>query len=239
MQTGVGKKGLNGFQKFLAMAIIVQTILLLFVAIKISGLSAINNDANTLVPNENLPDDVPTNNPSLNLDILIDDDDFEGNKDAPVTIVEFSDYECPFCEKFYRETLEQIRLKYIETGKVKLVYRDFPLGFHPQAQKAAEAAECAGEQDQYYQMHDLLFERGVVGGSSTFKEYAQDIGLDTAKFAACLDSGQMAQEVKKDASAGQQLGVSGTPSFFVNGKQLVGAQPFSVFQQAIEAELNK
>lgn len=171
--------------------------------------------------------------------VSVDDDAVKGDANAPVTIIEFSDYECPFCERFYSDTLNQIQKEYIDTGKVKLVYRDFPLSFHANAQKAAEAAECAGEfgDDKYYEMHDKLFEEGVSGGVDSYKQYAKDLGLDTTKFNDCLDSGEMEDEVQKDMSEGASYGVSGTPAFFVNGKLLSGAQPFSAFKQVIDAEL--
>ncbi len=175
--------------------------------------------------------------PSVDLNSLMDDDSVEGDPDAPVTIVEFSDYECPFCARFYSQTLGQIRKDYVETGKVKIVFRDFPLSFHQNAQKAAEAAECSGEQDKYYEMHDVLFDKGVVGGVDTFKQYAVDIGLDVSEFNECLDSGEMASEVEKDFLDGQSAGVQGTPAFFINGKLLSGAQPYSAFKQVIDAEL--
>ena len=171
------------------------------------------------------------------VEVSIDDDAIKGDKDAPVTIIEFSDYECPFCARFYTQTLSQIDEQYIKTGKVNLVYRDYPLGFHQQAQKAAEAAECAGEQEKYFDMHDKLFEEGVAGGVASYKQFAGQIGLDQGKFDECLDSGAMAEEVQKDLADGSKYGVQGTPAFFVNGKLISGAQPFSVFQQAIEAEL--
>ena len=170
--------------------------------------------------------------------VSADDDAFKGDKNAPVTIIEFSDYECPFCTRFYTQTLAQIQKEYIDTGKVKFVYRDFPLGFHQNAQKAAEAAECAGEQDRYFDMHDKLFENGVAGGVASFKKFAGQIGLNQGDFDNCLDSGKMASEVKKDFQDGQSYGVSGTPAFFVNGKLISGAQPFSAFKQMIDAELN-
>ncbi len=185
----------------------------------------------------------PTNDdpsPSVAVDFegLLDDDAVKGEEDAPVTIIEWSDFECPFCARFYRETLSSIEEQYIKTGKVKLVYRDFPLSFHANAQKAAEAAECAGEQKKYWEMHDLLFENGVQGGVAGFKQYAKQLGLNTAKFNECLDSGKMASEVRKDMADGTAAGIQGTPGFLVNGKLVSGAQPFSVFQQVIEAELN-
>ncbi|MBR9681512.1 MAG: DsbA family protein [Candidatus Altiarchaeota archaeon] len=173
--------------------------------------------------------------------LLVDDDAVKGNANAPVTIVEWSDYECPFCARFYTETLGQIDELYIQTGKVKFVYRDFPLPprTHPNAQKAAEAAECAGEQDKYWEMHDALFDSGVSGGVTAFKQYAIDIGLDNIAFNSCLDSGDMAAEVAKDLQDGQAAGVGGTPSFLINGQLIVGAQPFEVLQQVIEGELAK
>ena len=231
--------GLNAFQKFLAIAVVIQVLLLVFIAVKISALSGINAESNEAVEVPTVAAN-PSNNqaPTADLSEIIDDDSINGDEDAKVTIVEFSDYECPFCEKFYTGAYQQIKQKYIDTGKVNFVYRDFPLSFHQNAQKAAEAAECAGEQDKYYEMHDLLFEKGVVGGASTYKQYAREIDLNTAKFDQCLDSGEMAQEVKNDFSAGQQLGVSGTPAFFINGQKLVGAQPFQAFEPIIEQALN-
>lgn len=172
-------------------------------------------------------------------DISIDDDTVKGDKNASVTIIEFSDFECPFCVKFYSQTLPQIEEEYIKTGKVKFVYRDFPLSSHANAQKAAEAAECADEQGKFWEMHDLLFEKGVSSGASSFKEYAEELGLNTKKFSDCLDSGKYEEEVQKDFADGQSYGVSGTPAFFINGIELVGAQPFSAFQQIIEQELSK
>lgn len=176
-------------------------------------------------------------NTNIDMDDLIDDDAVIGDKDAPVTIVEWSDYECPFCQRHYTQTYNLIKKDYIDTGKVRYVLRDFPLSFHPQAQKAAEAAECAGEQGKYFEMHDKLFGDGVVGGVATFKGYASDLGLDRSKFDSCLDSGKMASEVAADMQDGIDVGISGTPGFIINGKLVSGAQPYSVFKQAIDAEL--
>ncbi|MBT4191866.1 MAG: DsbA family protein [Candidatus Diapherotrites archaeon] len=179
---------------------------------------------------------VPANDPFAE---IADDDAVKGSLDAPITIVEFSDFECSFCETFFSQTLSDLETKYIDTGKVRFIYRDFPLEFHTNAQKAAEAAECAGEQGKYYEMHDKIFENQNAIGVNNLKTYAKQIGLDEGEFDVCLDSGAMAQEVAKDFSDGQKLGVSGTPTFFVNGTKLVGAQPLSAFEQIIEAELAK
>jgi len=176
--------------------------------------------------------------PNVDMEALADDDAFKGDEDAPVTIVEWSDFECPFCGRFYSQTLSQIEETYINTGKVKLVYRDFPLGFHQNAQKAAEAAECADDQGKFWEMHDMLFESGVSGGVAGFKQHAADLGLNTATFDNCLDSGEKAEEVQKDMRDGSNAGIRGTPGFIINGQLLSGAQPFAAFQQAIEAALN-
>lgn len=216
----------KNYWKFATVLIGIVFVIFLFKNNFLSGAATGNEDsyANELVPGQ------------LS---LTDDDEFEGDPNAPVTIVEFSDFECPYCARFYNQAYQQIKEQYIDTGKVKFVYRDFPLGFHKDAQKAAEAAECAGEQDKYYEMHDLLFEKGVDGGVSAFKQYAEELDLDTTEFNQCLDSGTMAGEVQKDMRDGQALGVQGTPAFFINGKLLSGAQPFEVFQQVIEEELAK
>lgn len=171
----------------------------------------------------------------------VGDNPVKGNENAPVTIVEFSDYECPFCGRFYSETLGKIDEKYIKTGKVKLVYKDFPLDFHPEAQKAAESARCVREQkgdDGYFAMHDKLFENQQSLSIENYKKWARELGVVGSRFDECLDSGNYADEVQKDYLYGQELGVTGTPGFFINGKAISGAQPYSVFEQIIENELN-
>ena len=171
--------------------------------------------------------------------VLADDDPVLGDKNAPVTIIEWSDYECPFCARFYSETLSQIKSQYIDTGKVKLIYRDFPLGFHPQAEPAAIAANCAGEQGKYFEYHNKIFENGGAAGKSSvdYKNWAQNLGLNVAKWEACLKDPAQKQEIQKDMADGSAAGISGTPGFIINGKLISGAQPFGAFQQVIEAEL--
>lgn len=173
------------------------------------------------------------------IEVSVDNDPVKGLEDAPVTIVEFSDFECPFCARFVKETLPKIEENYIKTGKVKFVFRDFPLPFHPNAQKAHEAAECAREQGKFWEYHDILFKNTQALSVSDLKNYANELGLDTIKFNECLDSGRKTEEVEKDLQDGQNYGVQGTPTFFINGIQIVGAQPYSVFEQIIEQELNK
>lgn len=135
---------------------------------------------------------------------------------------------------------------YIDTGKVYYVFKDFPLTFHPNAQKAAEAARCAGAQGAYWQMHDRLFEsqsqwsgQNAQAALNTFVSYAQELGLEAGDLRACVESGQFAAQIAQDFQEGQQAGIQGTPSFLINGQIMVGAYPFENFQQRIEAALRQ
>lgn len=178
--------------------------------------------------------------------VSADDDPFLGEKNAPVTIIEFSDFQCPFCRSFWKETLPLLKSNYIDTGKVRFVYRDFPLSFHPSSHLAAEAGECADEQGKFWKMHDQIFHQQDQQGQGTIQfskadliKAAGQIGLETAKFNQCLDSGKYKTEVDKDLADGSTAGVSGTPAFFINGRLLIGAQPFSAFQEVINRELEQ
>lgn len=176
------------------------------------------------------------------IEVSVDDDPVNGSSNAPVTIVEFSDFQCPFCERFFTQTLPSIEENFIKTGKAKLVYRDFPLSFHQYAEKAAEAADCANEQGKFWEYHDTLFQKQsewTSGGVDKLKEYAKNLNLDTNKFNTCLDSGKYANEIQKDLNDGSSYGVSGTPTFFINGIEVVGAQPYSAFEQVINQQLSK
>jgi len=149
-----------------------------------------------------------------------------------MTLVEYSDFECPFCERHY-PTLTKILDNY--KGKVRLVYKHFPLSFHPNAQKAAEASECADEQGKFWEYHDTLFENQPGGYSITkFKQWAGDLGLDVNQFSSCLDSGKYASKVQTDEADGQSRGVQGTPATFVNGRMISGAVPFESFKTVID-----
>jgi protein-disulfide isomerase len=161
----------------------------------------------------------------------------KGPADAPVTIVEFSDFECPFC-KTVVPTLEQIKQKYGD--QVRLVFRQFPLSsIHPHAQKAAEAALCANEQGKFWEMHDAMFKDQKALEVAALKTTAGGLGVDKAKFDECLDSGRFAGRVKEDERAGALVGVNGTPALFINGRSFSGAQPYDALAQAIEEELAK
>jgi protein-disulfide isomerase len=157
-----------------------------------------------------------------------------GNPNAPVTVIEFSDFQCPYCIRA-RPTVNRVREAYGD--KVRWVFRHFPLAFHNEAEKAAEAAACAGDQGKFWEMHDRLWASNGKLPVVELKALATAIGLDKAAFDSCLDSGKRADLVKQDAEAGGGYGVSGTPAFFVDGRPLVGAQPFEAFQQVIDDEL--
>ena len=157
-----------------------------------------------------------------------------GPATAPVTIVEFSDFECPYCSRA-EETVSEVMRVYGD--KVRLVFRDLPLPHHQNAPKAAEAAHCAGEQDKYWEMHAKLFANQRALEVPSLKGYAKDLKLDQARFDKCLDSGATAALVEANRKAGNEAGVNGTPAFFVNGVLISGAQPFDAFKEVIDAEL--
>lgn len=169
-------------------------------------------------------------------DVPEDDDPSFGPQNAPITIIEFSDFECPFCTKWHQEVWPRIQEAY--SDQVRLVYRDFPLiSIHSNAASAAEAANCAGEQDAYWEYHDKLFSGQYGLGSDAYQRYASDMGLNKAAFEECLESRRFQDEVEADYNYARNLGISSTPTFFINGIPLIGAQPFEVFQDVIEKEL--
>ncbi len=158
----------------------------------------------------------------------------KGPEGAPVTIVEFSDFQCPFCSKA-SQVAQQVVTAY--AGKVRLVFRDFPLPFHDKAQKAHEAGRCAGDQGKFWELHDWMFANQSKLDVASIKEAAKGLGIDAAKFDACVDGGTHAAKVKADLEAGSDLGVNGTPSFFVNGKPMSGGLDFEKLKAAVDAEL--
>lgn len=160
----------------------------------------------------------------------------KGPKDAPVTIVEFCDFQCPYCARMV-PTLKRLEQRY--GGTLRLVFRDYPLPFHAQAPKAAEAARCASEQGKFWQMHDCLFENQTKLGVADIQAHAAELGMDTAAFAACLSSGIHAAGWKEDMDQGSAYGVTGTPAFFINGRFLNGARPYEEFVQVIDDELER
>ncbi len=171
---------------------------------------------------------------------LADDDPYIGNPEAPVTIVEFADFQCPFCARLHFGAMAQIIEKYVKTGKAKVVYRDFPLrSIHPMAEVAAEAGVCAQSQGKFWPFHDLVYARQATLSEENLKIWAQELGLNVQTFSKCLDSGKYAAEVEKDLNDGANAGVEGTPGTFINGRLIAGAVPFADFEKVIEEELTK
>jgi protein-disulfide isomerase len=168
-------------------------------------------------------------------DIPVDDDPALGPADAPITLIEFSDYQCPFCTKWHDEVFPLLIKEYGD--KIHFVYRDLPLSIHGDAQSAAEAANCAGEQGAYWKFHDALFSEQYGLGAEAYLKYAADLGLDADALAACVNEGRYTDEVMADYTFAENLGVSSTPTFFINGIAIVGAQPYEVFKQVIDLEL--
>jgi len=167
-----------------------------------------------------------------------------GNPEAPLTLIEFSDYQCPFCARFHQNTLAALKAEYIDTGKLRYVFRDFPLDhIHPKARKAAEAARCAGEQGRYWAMHDVLFQHQQALEVEQLQAYGRDLGLEALPFETCVAQGRYAAAVQQDVEAGMAAGVRATPSFVlgntrpddtIQGLAIKGAQPLATFRQAIE-----
>lgn len=191
------------------------------------GTGALVANGGTSVPNTGNVGNVATGNPD-------GQDPFFGPEDASVTIVEYSDFQCPYCARAV-PVLNQIKAAYGD--KVKFVFKDFPLGFHENAQKAAEAGQCANDQGMFWELHDMMFANQGSIDVGSIKGYAANLGLDTDQFNACLDSGKYTAEVQQDFNEGKVAGVSGTPTFIINGQKIVGAQPFEAFKQIIDQEL--
>jgi protein-disulfide isomerase len=157
-----------------------------------------------------------------------------GPAGAPITMIEFSDFQCPYCLRVF-PTLMKVLDTYGD--RIRLVYRHYPLKNHPQARPAAEASQCAHEQGKFWPFHNLLFEKPGQLSDEQLKQAAVAVGIEPAAFNACVDSHKYAADVDADMQAGDQAGVSGTPAFFINGRLLSGAQPFEAFKAVIDEEL--
>ncbi len=230
--------------KTLVVLLIIQIVISFFIAYQVNDIKdsvGVLKNLDDLAGGDNQPNQPDQPSQPTNIKVDVKGDPFKGNKDAKVTIVEFSDFQCPFCSRFYEQTFPQLEKEYINTGKVKLVFKDFPLrSIHPLAQKASEAAECADEQGKFWEYHDKLFEAQQewrTSGIDSFKQYASDLGLDTEKFNNCLDNDETKDEVDEDYNEALKAGGRGTPYFVINGKPLSGAQPFANFKAIIDAEL--
>lgn len=210
-----------------------------------------------VVPNNDIPS-VPAANPDLAAptvsktmaELLEGAASVTGSDDAPVVLVEFSDYQCPFCRRWYNDAKAKLFSNYVDTGKLQVAFKDFPLSFHPMAEPSSRAARCAGAQGKYWEMHDKMFdEQNVLNATGTvqytnddLKAWAAELGVNTTEFNSCLDNNTYSAEVQANFAEGSANGVSGTPSFFIGkrgdkGQLIVGAQPYASFEAAIEAAL--
>ncbi len=189
----------------------------------------------------------PTPPPPRDLEVSAAGGNVLGRADAPLTLVQFTDYQCPYCARFFRNALPALREQYIDTGKLKLVVRDLPLEFHDHAAAAAHAARCAGEQGKFVAMHDMLYSNAQQLDPAKFEDYANAAGLDRQAFGACMQSGKFTKAITAEAQELNGLGITGTPTFVlgreqggkVKGKQILGAQPAKVFATEIDRLLGQ
>jgi protein-disulfide isomerase len=169
-------------------------------------------------------------------DVPVDDDPVLGSQDAQITLIEFSDFECPYCRQWHEQVFNRLKQEY--PTQVRFVYRDFPLfSLHTNAESAALAANCANEQGAFWDYHVRLFQATAGLGTAAYLQYARELNLDVDQFQSCLDTAKYEQEVQGDYSYAANLGIRSTPTFFINGIPLVGAQPYEVFKQVIDKEL--
>lgn len=168
-----------------------------------------------------------------------------GKADAPITLIEFTDYQCPFCSRFHSSTMQQLKKKYVATGKLRIIVQDYPLQFHKQAKGAARAAQCANEQGKYWEYRDLLFKNQKKLADANLQSYAKQLSLDSKKFKSCVSSSKYDKQIAADMAAAQRIGITGTPSFVlgkttkdkVTGLKIVGARPYAVFDAHIKSQL--
>ena len=185
---------------------------------------------------------------AMNAIISVDGEPFKGDKNAKLTLVEFSEFQCPFCGRHVRDTYPQLDKEYVQTGKVKYVFRDLPLeSIHKNAFKASEAANCAGDQNKFWEMHDRLFANQNALEPANLTAHAQAIGLDAKKFQECLDSGKHSADIRKDIADASKVGITGTPTFVIGLTQsgdpktikvlkvIRGAQSIAAFKDALDS----
>ncbi len=208
---------------------------ILVAAILVSGSLLYVNSMKSL--EGNLP--AQAGRPKNNAQVSIGDSPVLGDKNAKITIVEFADFRCPFCERFYRDSEKQIILNYVNTGKAKFVFKNYAF-LGQESVWASEAAECANEQGKFWEYHNWLYDNQAPESNLAYYskanliKYAGKVGLDTAKFSSCLNSDKYSGKVAAELNEGKNAGVNGTPTVFINGQSVVGAQPFSVFKSIID-----
>jgi len=242
--------------KLLSVALLISVFSIGYLLAKVQGYekgSFVAEDTNTASADTLAPQAPPQNTGPV--EVSIDDDPVMGDENALLTLIEFGDFECPFCKQSFEELLPQIKKDYIDTGKVKFVYRDLPLDFHQNAHKQAQAAECARDQggdETYFKYHDEIYTRTTSNGTGLANDQlpviAQDLGLNVIDFQSCLDSEKYKEEVDKDVADASAAGANGTPSWFIGkttedgviqGELVVGAQPYDAFKTIIDQKLSE
>lgn len=230
---------------FVGVSSVMTLVLALVVGLLVSGKglptlaanAGSNNDQVAAAPSAPTPTPQPDAPPSAPVKPVDEKNEYiRGNKNAKVTLIEYSDFECPFCAR-HISSIDQALKDF--PNDVRFVYRHFPLSFHPEAQKAAEAFECAGKQGKAWEMHDEIFKANTAKQMSVakWKEIAKNLRLDSGKFDKCLDSGETAAKIAQDMQEGTSAGVGGTPGTFVNGQLVEGAVPYATLKQIIEGKV--
>lgn len=221
---------------FVVLAVIILFVVSFWAAKIIIKVQEINRGEATLQGDATKLEQLDLDLPKTKKNLVTTDDPSAGSPEAKVHIVEFSDFQCPYCKQSY-PIVEQLINEYGQ--RIHFVYRDFPIPSHAYARKAAEAAECAQEQNQFWQIHNLIFDNQAKMAVVDLKSYAQKLNLDMIKFNSCLDSGKYAPEVEADFKDGLAAGVRGTPTFFINGQMIFGSVPREEMKAAIDQELAK
>ncbi|PIR79879.1 MAG: hypothetical protein COU25_03050 [Candidatus Levybacteria bacterium CG10_big_fil_rev_8_21_14_0_10_35_13] len=233
----------KSYTPILALLLIIAAFLLGVLITKIQYLEKNQGFGGTISGNEGIPNTATGPQAGQIVDVEPGNLPVLGNKDAKVTIIEFADFQCPFCKRLFDETISQLKKEYVDTGKVKLYYRHFAF-LGEESNWAAEASECANEQGKFWGFHDYLYtnqggENVGAFSKDNLKTFAANLGLNTSQFNTCLDSGKYSQKVLDDVTAGQTAGVTGTPTLFINGTMLVGAEPYSNIKAQIEKALTE
>lgn len=240
-------KALNMLKKINTNQLLVLLLILaaFLIGILVTKVQYLEKGQGTNLPSAQIQDQQPQQGlqPGQKVDVKVGKLPVLGKENAKVTIVEFADFQCPFCGKWFKESAANLIKEYVDTGKVKLAFRHFAF-LGEESNWASEASECANEQGKFWQFHDYLFNNQNGENQGAFakdklKGFAATLGLNTTQFNTCLDSGKYALRVSEDTQEGQVAGVTGTPTIFVNGQALVGAQPYAALKALIDQELSK